>query len=69
MPLYSRVTHNHWGLRSMAEALGKGAAGPAVAAVSQLPAGWQSGRDAKGRTYYYNVGLRTSQWDPPPAPG
>jgi len=31
----------------------------------QLPPKWKSAKDAEGRTYYYHVKSRVSQWEPP----
>ena len=32
----------------------------------KLPPKWKSAKDAEGRTYYYHVKTRISQWEPPP---
>lgn len=34
----------------------------------KLPPKWKSAKDAEGRTYYYHVKTRISQWEPPQAP-
>jgi histone-lysine N-methyltransferase SETD2 len=31
----------------------------------QLPPKWKSAKDSEGRTYYYHVKTRISQWEPP----
>ncbi|XP_034244995.1 histone-lysine N-methyltransferase SETD2 [Thrips palmi] len=34
----------------------------------KLPPKWKCAKDAEGRTYYYHVKTRISQWEPPPLP-
>ncbi|XP_052124705.1 histone-lysine N-methyltransferase SETD2 isoform X2 [Frankliniella occidentalis] len=34
----------------------------------KLPPKWKSAKDAEGRTYYYHVKTRVSQWEPPQVP-
>lgn len=34
----------------------------------KLPPKWKSAKDAEGRTYYYHVKTRLSQWEPPSFP-
>lgn len=41
----------------------------AANAVAELPPGWGSHKDELGRTYFFNLVTRESQWDPPRAIG
>ncbi|XP_069668762.1 histone-lysine N-methyltransferase SETD2 isoform X2 [Periplaneta americana] len=38
---------------------------PAPPPPIQLPPKWKSAKDSEGRTYYYHVKTRISQWEPP----